>query len=201
MSACTAWHAAQQTPGVEPVLVLCWVSVADGGPKLDQHWVNVSCLPEVLTGHICVLHITGCEDIKTVAQLIKPKDDLVTVNHLPSIKSWHSEVSRVANLTGEDDVDNYNISHQFKNDVMPILDEMHSCNVYYFIFFNFHIFMFLYYHFTYFPDYRWHGFVQVVQVGVSGRRDRGAPSVMWSVCSNVNWYSFVQGKNWFIWQV
>ena len=25
-----------------------------------------------------------------------------------------------------------------------------------------------------------------VQVGVSGRRDRGAPSVMWSVCSNVN---------------
>ena len=24
--------------------------------------------------HICVLHITGCEDIKTVAQLIEPKD-------------------------------------------------------------------------------------------------------------------------------
>ena len=81
---------------------------------------------------------------------------------------------------------NLYISHQFKNDVMPILDEMHSCNVYYFIFFNVHIFMFLYYHFMYFPDYRRHGFVRAVQVGVSGRRDRGAPSVMWSVCSNVN---------------
>ena len=53
--------------------VLCWASVADGGPKLDQHWVNVPCLLGVLTGHSCVLHFTGCEDIKTVAQLIEPK--------------------------------------------------------------------------------------------------------------------------------
>ena len=28
----------------------------------------------------CVSHIAGCEDIKTVAQLIEPKDDLVTVD-------------------------------------------------------------------------------------------------------------------------
>ena len=41
----------------------------------------------VLTSHICVLHITGCEDIKTVAQLIEAKDDLVTVDHLPGSKS------------------------------------------------------------------------------------------------------------------
>ena len=27
-----------------------------------------------------VSHIAGCEDIKTVAQLIEPKDDLVTVD-------------------------------------------------------------------------------------------------------------------------
>ena len=105
MSACTAWPAAQQTRGVEPVLVLCWASVADSGPELDQHWVNVSCLLRVLRGHICVLHITGCEDIKTVAQLIEPKDDLVTVDHLPGSKSWHSEVSGVVNLAGEDTVD------------------------------------------------------------------------------------------------
>ena len=36
-----------------------------------QFWVgtmyNVSFLLGVLTGHICVLHITECEDIKTVA--------------------------------------------------------------------------------------------------------------------------------------
>ena len=71
-------------------------------PELDQHRVNVSCLLGVLTGHICVLHITRCEDIKTVAQLIKPKDDLVTVDHLPGSKSWHSEVSWVANFAEED---------------------------------------------------------------------------------------------------
>ena len=69
------------------MLVLCWASVADGGPELDQHWVNVMCLLGVLTGHICVLHITRCEDIKTVAQLIKPKDDLVTGDHIPDSKS------------------------------------------------------------------------------------------------------------------
>ena len=102
MSACTAWPAAQQTLGFEPVLFLCWASVADLGPELDQHLFNVSCLLGVLTGHICVLHITGCEDIKTVAQLIEPKDDLVTVDHLPGSKSWHSEASGVANLAGED---------------------------------------------------------------------------------------------------
>ena len=36
--------------------------------------------------HLC-LHITGCEDIKTAAQLIEPKDDLVTVDHLSGSKS------------------------------------------------------------------------------------------------------------------
>ena len=69
------------------MLVLCWASVADGGPELDQHRVNVSCLLEVLKGHICVLHITGCEDNKTVAQLIVLKDDLVAVDHLTGSKS------------------------------------------------------------------------------------------------------------------
>ena len=61
------------------MLVSCWTSVADGGPQLDQHRVNVSCLLGVLTGHICVLHITGCEDNKAVAQLIEPNDDFFTV--------------------------------------------------------------------------------------------------------------------------
>ena len=28
----------------------------------------------------CVSHIAGCEDIKTVAQLLEPKDDLVIVD-------------------------------------------------------------------------------------------------------------------------
>ena len=33
-------NAAQQTRGVEPVLVWCRASGADGGPAWDQHWVN-----------------------------------------------------------------------------------------------------------------------------------------------------------------
>ena len=67
------------------MLVLCWGSVTDDGPELNQHWVNVSCLLGVSTHY--VLHISGCENIKTVAQLIEPKDDLVTVDNLLCSKS------------------------------------------------------------------------------------------------------------------
>ena len=70
--------------------------------------------PQLLTAHICVLHITGCQDIKTASQLIEPKDDLATVDHLPGSKSWHSEVSGVANLAGEDAVDMKNGFHHIK---------------------------------------------------------------------------------------
>ena len=62
VSACTARPAAQQTRGVEPVLCEDISEVK-----------SVKC--------------TGCEDIKTVAQLIEPKDDLVTVDHLLGSKS------------------------------------------------------------------------------------------------------------------
>ena len=57
-----------------------WATI---GPALGQRLV----FAESVASHICVLHITGCEDIKTVAQLIEPKDDLVTVDHLPGSKS------------------------------------------------------------------------------------------------------------------
>ena len=33
----------QQTQDIHPMLVRCWASVVDGGPALNQHWVNVSC--------------------------------------------------------------------------------------------------------------------------------------------------------------
>ena len=46
------------------------------GQALGQHLVFAA---SVDRPH-CVSHITGCEDIKTVAQLIEPKDDLVTVD-------------------------------------------------------------------------------------------------------------------------
>ena len=34
----------QHTPRIDPMLVLRWASVADGGPAYNQHWVNASCL-------------------------------------------------------------------------------------------------------------------------------------------------------------
>ena len=34
----------QQTRYVEPMSFYCWASVADNGPTLKQHWLNVSCL-------------------------------------------------------------------------------------------------------------------------------------------------------------
>ena len=37
----TGLNAAQQTRDVKSLLVRCWANVADGGPALDQHWVNV----------------------------------------------------------------------------------------------------------------------------------------------------------------
>ena len=29
---------------VDPALLQCWPTVADGGPTLNQHWINVSLL-------------------------------------------------------------------------------------------------------------------------------------------------------------
>ena len=40
----TAQTETQQTRSVKPVLVWCWASVADGGPTIAQHRVNVLCL-------------------------------------------------------------------------------------------------------------------------------------------------------------
>ena len=35
----------RQTRDIDPKLVYCWATVADGGPTFSQHWVDVSCLP------------------------------------------------------------------------------------------------------------------------------------------------------------
>ena len=37
---------AEQTRDIEPMLDQCWADVVDGGPTLNQHWFNVSCLLE-----------------------------------------------------------------------------------------------------------------------------------------------------------
>ena len=56
--------------------------------------------------------ISSSEDIKIVAQLIEPKEELVTVDHLPGSKSWLSEAS--ANLAWEYAVDIKNRLHHIK---------------------------------------------------------------------------------------
>ena len=30
--------------GAEPMLIYCWASVADAGPTVNQHWLNIPCL-------------------------------------------------------------------------------------------------------------------------------------------------------------
>ena len=32
----------QQTRYINPILIQCWASVVNGGPALDQHWIDVS---------------------------------------------------------------------------------------------------------------------------------------------------------------
>ena len=33
----------QPTRDIEPMLAQCWASDVDGGPTLNQHWLNISC--------------------------------------------------------------------------------------------------------------------------------------------------------------
>ena len=59
-----------------------WVRI---GPALGQRLV----FAESVDRTHCVSHIAGCEDIKTVAQMIEPKNDLFAVdikNGLHNIK-------------------------------------------------------------------------------------------------------------------
>ena len=53
------------------------------GPSSGQRLVFAG---SVVRPH-CVLNIAECEDNKTIAPLIRSKDDLVTVDHLPGSKS------------------------------------------------------------------------------------------------------------------
>ena len=51
----------QQTRYVEPMLFYCWASVADNGPTLKRHWLNVSCL----LGHNIITFLPGKQDTLT----------------------------------------------------------------------------------------------------------------------------------------
>ena len=67
---------------VRSVLCLFVRSYRADGQTRDFYPIPGYCSNGSIDRPHCVLHIAGCEDIKTVAQLIEPKDDLVTVDHL-----------------------------------------------------------------------------------------------------------------------
>ena len=45
-------RAAQYTRNIASALFHCWVSVADGGPTLNQHRGNVSCLLDTISTEV-----------------------------------------------------------------------------------------------------------------------------------------------------
>ena len=45
----------RQTQTIEPMLVYCGVSVADGGPTLNQHWGNIHVTHCSLSGVLAVV--------------------------------------------------------------------------------------------------------------------------------------------------
>ena len=74
-------------PSKHEALNQCWFDTWPDGGRLGRRWAKIGpALGQrlVFAGSVdrphCVSHISGCEDIKTVAQLIEPKDDLVTVD-------------------------------------------------------------------------------------------------------------------------
>ena len=86
---CTAKPAAaQQTRDIEPMLVWCWASVADVGLELDQHWVNVLCLPGVLTGYIVFRTSKGVKILKLLLNGLSLKIEPNGFHHI-KIHSRH----------------------------------------------------------------------------------------------------------------
>ena len=47
---------AQQTRDANPIAFQCWASVADNGPTLKLHWVNVSCLLGCSLVYAVIMH-------------------------------------------------------------------------------------------------------------------------------------------------
>ena len=74
------------------MLAQCWASVADGGPALRQHWVNVSCL----MGRQCT------HPNKSMVAKRRPSDGTASkklAQHLPDVYPiWRSQTTSVGSL-------------------------------------------------------------------------------------------------------
>ena len=77
----------QQTRDVDVMLVWCWASVADGGPTLNQHWHNVSCIlgPNWNYSHVSYFSRENNE-ISFFARILLPEQIVVKVTNV--IRYW-----------------------------------------------------------------------------------------------------------------
>ena len=96
-------------PSKHEALNQCCFYAGPASQMVGQNWTSIgstSCVCwECWQTTFVFCTSPGVQILKSVAQLIEPKDDLVTLDHLPGSKSWHSEASGVANLAGENVVD------------------------------------------------------------------------------------------------
>ena len=60
----TAPHLSCQTPEIDLMLVWCWANVTNGGPTLNQHTVDVSCLLGSCQTNRDLVHLLGKLGIK-----------------------------------------------------------------------------------------------------------------------------------------
>ena len=82
----TGLSTCQQTRYVEPMVVQFWASVADGGPALNQHWVDVSCLCGPDKPH-CLLFIYNPNGALTIVCLF------INLNDSPNIVQVDEQTS------------------------------------------------------------------------------------------------------------
>ena len=67
----TVPFATKQTQDIELILLHCWATVFDAGPKVNQHWSNVSCLlgrnsnnKDTITKTVCTIFgNNNCENL------------------------------------------------------------------------------------------------------------------------------------------
>ena len=71
----------QQTRYVDPMLFYCWSSVADAGPALKQHWINISCL-------WAVMHTMRWNKYRQTLQTVAWNQ--ATYRQTKSSQSWYS---------------------------------------------------------------------------------------------------------------
>ena len=70
-----------KTPDVDPMLLWCWASVADGGPTLQQHWVSVLCLLGARCTFVAI-NLSLLRDLGAESNAAQPWNTFLFILHL-----------------------------------------------------------------------------------------------------------------------